>query len=140
MPFGKRPLCFKLKKQSIEALRRYPWGNSPDSEKMNYNMDIGHVSSVGVFPNGASPYSCEEMSGNVWEWTRSEYKAYPYPAESNKSELQAIESVDGTLSRVLRGGAFNLNQRDVRCASRSGLDPDLRPDNVGFRVVLSPLL
>jgi hypothetical protein len=39
--------------------------------------------------------------------------------------------------RVLRGGAFNNNPRNVRCAYRNNNDPDNRNDNIGFRVVLS---
>lgn len=39
--------------------------------------------------------------------------------------------------RVLRGGAFNNNQRNVRCAYRNRNDPDNRNNNVGFRLVVA---
>ena len=39
--------------------------------------------------------------------------------------------------RVLRGGTFNNNARNVRCAYRNNNDPDNRNNNIGFRVVLS---
>lgn len=39
--------------------------------------------------------------------------------------------------RVLRGGAFNNNPRDVRCAYRNNNDPHNRNNNVGFRVVVA---
>ena len=39
--------------------------------------------------------------------------------------------------RALRGGSFNNNQRNVRCAYRNNNDPDNRNNNIGFRVVLS---
>ncbi|HEX9971515.1 MAG TPA: SUMF1/EgtB/PvdO family nonheme iron enzyme [bacterium] len=38
---------------------------------------------------------------------------------------------------MLRGGSFNNNQRNVRCANRNRNNPDNRNDNWGFRVVLS---
>ncbi|MBW1781292.1 MAG: SUMF1/EgtB/PvdO family nonheme iron enzyme [Deltaproteobacteria bacterium] len=38
---------------------------------------------------------------------------------------------------VLRGGAFNNNARDVRCAYRNRNNPDNRNNNIGFRVVLA---
>jgi len=38
---------------------------------------------------------------------------------------------------VLRGGAFNNNRQNVRCAYRNRNNPDNRNNNVGFRVVVS---
>jgi hypothetical protein len=40
-------------------------------------------------------------------------------------------------TRVLRGGAFNNNQHNARCAYRNNNHPDNRNDNIGFRVVVS---
>ncbi|HUW94686.1 MAG TPA: hypothetical protein VMW58_02775 [Anaerolineae bacterium] len=37
---------------------------------------------------------------------------------------------------MLRGGAFNNNQRNVRCAYRNRNNPDNRNNNIGFRVVV----
>jgi hypothetical protein len=39
--------------------------------------------------------------------------------------------------RVLRGGAFNNNERNVRCAYRNRNEPDERNNNIGFRVVVA---
>ena len=44
-----------------------------------------------------------------------------------------------THRRVLRGGAFNNNENNVRCAIRNRNDPDNRNRNIGFRVVVSTL-
>ena len=86
--------------------RRYPWGDPPDSERMNYQMDIGRVSPVGCYADGASPYGCEELSGNVLEWTRSRFDAYPYPEDAaGRSDRENLSSA----GRVLRGGAFYLH-------------------------------
>ncbi|MEJ1374698.1 MAG: reverse transcriptase domain-containing protein [Candidatus Sedimenticola sp. (ex Thyasira tokunagai)] len=41
---------------------------------------------------------------------------------------------------MLRGGAFNNNQRNARCSYRNNNDPDNRNNNIGFRVVLSTLV
>ncbi|MBK8783146.1 MAG: SUMF1/EgtB/PvdO family nonheme iron enzyme [Anaerolineales bacterium] len=37
--------------------------------------------------------------------------------------------------RVLRGGSFNNNDRNVRCAYRNRNNPNNRNNNIGFRVV-----
>jgi hypothetical protein len=41
--------------------------------------------------------------------------------------------------RVLRGGAFNNNDRNVRCAYRNRNNPNNRNNNIGFRLVVSTL-
>jgi formylglycine-generating enzyme required for sulfatase activity len=38
---------------------------------------------------------------------------------------------------VLRGGAFNNNQRNVRCAYRNNNNPDNLNNNIGFRLVVA---
>jgi hypothetical protein len=38
---------------------------------------------------------------------------------------------------VLRGGAWNNNWNNARCAYRNNNHPDNRNDNIGFRVVVA---
>jgi hypothetical protein len=38
---------------------------------------------------------------------------------------------------VLRGGSFNNNDQNVRCANRNRNNPNNRNNNIGFRVVAS---
>jgi hypothetical protein len=40
--------------------------------------------------------------------------------------------------RVLRGGSFNNNAQNVRCAYRNRNNPNNHNDNNGFRVILRP--
>jgi hypothetical protein len=44
-----------------------------------------------------------------------------------------------TDTRVLRGGSFNNNQNNVRCAYRNNRNPNNRNNNNGFRIVVSTL-
>ncbi|MEN9503863.1 MAG: hypothetical protein RI964_3148 [Pseudomonadota bacterium] len=114
-----------------EPQRRYPWGNDISDEHLNYAMKIGQVTTPGVFPLGASPYGCEDMSGNVWEWTRSEKGDYPYPAVGTQVWKERTNG-ERTVC-VLRGGAFLNYQWDVRSSVRNLNGLDSRYDGVGFR-------
>jgi iron(II)-dependent oxidoreductase len=118
------------------AQRFYPWGNEIDHEKLNYEMKIGTVSAVGCYPLGRSLYGCEEMAGNVWEWTRSAYEKN-YPVKQSEW-LKRNDRAQKNARRVLRGGAFDFNDRSVRCAARGSDTPDYRDFGIGFRVVLCP--
>ena len=114
--------------------RRYPWGDKADPERANYDQTgIGTTSAVGAFPDGVSAYGVEEMSGNVWEWTRSRYKEYPYQADDGREDATGGDDV----SRVLRGGAFSYNVVDARCAYRDRSNPYFHSGDVGFRVVVA---
>jgi iron(II)-dependent oxidoreductase len=85
-------------------------------------------------------YGVEDLSGNVWEWTRSLGEDYPYPDDTESRAGREILQSTGEKPRVLRGGAFlNLPQR-VRCAVRGDLGARRADGFVGFRVVVSSLL
>jgi formylglycine-generating enzyme required for sulfatase activity len=114
--------------------RRYPWGEDPDPNRANYDeTGIDTTSAVGCFPGGKSPYGIEDLSGNVWEWTRSHWKGYPYNPADGRENLDAGNDI----RRVLRGGAFYLSTWLVRCASRDFITPGNRYWSLGFRVVVS---
>jgi formylglycine-generating enzyme required for sulfatase activity len=108
--------------------RAYPWGDAFEPSWCNsYELGIGTTTPVGTFPSGASPYGVLDMSGNVWEWCLTKWRDdYSSPVD---------DSPKGNEARVLRGGAFGDSAGFVRCTSRSGLNPDLRLRNYGFRVV-----
>jgi formylglycine-generating enzyme required for sulfatase activity len=114
--------------------RIYPWGNEADPDRANYyDTKIGSTSAVGCFPGGVSPYGCEEMSGNVWEWCRTKW-------QNSYADYQDDNDLEGDAARVLRGGAFSSDQSNARCAFRNWDDPSIRSDDIGFRVVVSPIL
>jgi len=54
--------------------RRYPWGDEWIEDCCNSEeIGIGKTSAVGIFPRGNSLDGICDLSGNVWEWTRSDY-------------------------------------------------------------------
>jgi formylglycine-generating enzyme required for sulfatase activity len=110
----------------------YPWGKHWDSKRAN--TWEGHTlrpTPVGVYPGGATPEGVHDLAGNVWEWTSSQYRPYPYRADDGREDLESEDR------RVLRGGSWLHDQRNARCAYRYGLIPDSFSGDVGFRVVVS---
>lgn len=98
--------------------REYPWGNAPpDNSKAIYNLDpnSGAPAPVGDRKDGASPFGCFDMAGNIWEWCEDWYE-------------------DGKF-RVVRGGSWVNHHYILRSAYRSCSFPDGRDNNVGFRCV-----
>ena len=99
---------------------------------------VGSTSAVGCFPGGVSVYGCLDMSGNVWELTRSEWGDYPYPRPGKKrNEREDLAGGDDRL-RVLRGGSFHYNRKFARCAFRLLNSPYYRFRGYGFRLAASP--
>ncbi len=118
--------------------RVYPWGNQPDPGRVNYaDTGVGATSAVGCFPGGASPYGALDLSGNVWEWCRTKWQESYHDYEGDDL-AGAGNDLEGDAPRMLRGGAFDGNERFVRCACRLRNNPDLRNPSVGFRLCVAP--
>ena len=122
--------------------RGYPWGDGFEPERADtFESGVGQTSAVGAFASGASPYGCEDMAGQVWEWTRSLWGSdfakpdfkFPYdPRDTEREDLAAPADV----LRLVRGGSWAYAYDGARCAYRRGFRPDYHGGNVGFRVVL----
>jgi formylglycine-generating enzyme required for sulfatase activity len=126
--------------------RVYPWGNEFDPSKANVEATgLGTTSPVGMFPEGAAPCGALDMSGNVWEWTRSFWgdgattteDGNPFdPMDVNRQTIQAPDSVQ----RVVRGGSFDSTRLLLSPSLRSSGSPRYHLPQYGFRLVLSRLL
>ncbi|MCP4288867.1 MAG: formylglycine-generating enzyme family protein [Gammaproteobacteria bacterium] len=115
--------------------RIYPWGNEITPELANYgDTGLGVTSTVGCFPRGISPYECEEMAGNVWEWCLDWFDENYY-SESPKENPPG--PVSGSF-RVFRGGYWGYDARICRSAYRIFGRPGDRGNNIGFRLLRTP--
>ena len=69
-----------------------------------------------------------DMHGNVAEWTRSDYKPYPYKECYNTMNNEAKKSV--------RGGSWRDRPYRATSSYRLGFNPWQRIYNVGFRIII----
>lgn len=113
--------------------RIWPWGNTWDVSRCNsIESGLRHTTPVGQYaPHGNSPHGIADMAGNVSEWCSSLQSQYPYQADDGREDT----NVSG--ARVVRGGSFLDEPREVRCAYRLGRLPNSRERTIGFRVALS---
>ncbi|MCA9938635.1 MAG: SUMF1/EgtB/PvdO family nonheme iron enzyme, partial [Anaerolineales bacterium] len=126
------------------SLREYPWGDAPTRAEIAAGLfrandeaaGIGNTTAVGSFPAGASPVGCLDLSGNVWEWTRSFYgKLRPYRLSPEYETTDPRNRKD----MFICGGAYYVNY--TGCSARYWLAPlNHFNDNSGFRVAVSPFV
>lgn len=110
--------------------RLYPWGNGPEPGFANYRAR--GTAPVGSFDCPPCAHGLADMSGNVWEWTRSPYQPYPFTPDDD------LETLRTEALWVMRGGSFGDPEQMIRAANRGGADPGARRAFIGFRVALVP--
>ena len=116
--------------------RRYPWGDqAPSSSLANLGQETFAPAEVGTLPAGASFYGCEQMIGDVWEWTASEFAPYPGFEMFPYAEYSATHFGKGY--KVLRGGSWATNAVAIRNTFRNWDHPQRRQIFAGFRCARS---
>jgi formylglycine-generating enzyme required for sulfatase activity len=111
--------------------RRYPWGDRFDAGRASGGYAAG-TAAVGQYAAGASPFGALDMAGNVWEWTSSLYRAYPYDAGDGR-EAPAARG-----ARVNRGGSWYYEAWYLRTTYRATADHVYRRiADLGFRCAAS---
>ncbi len=109
---------------------KYYWGNDMDGRYAWYsdNSDCRTHNVGDKLPNAWGLY---DMAGNVWEWC-NDWHDEDYYSRSPESDPQGPSSGDG---RVLRGGSWNNNPRNLRVSYRNWNSPGNRYFNDGFRCI-----
>jgi formylglycine-generating enzyme required for sulfatase activity len=85
---------------------------------------IGAPGPVGATPQNISPYGCQDMAGNIWEWTMTLYNP-------NLSDFH-----------VVKGGSWGYSIHHTKLYVRSACSVtipsrDYRAQGTGFRVVIN---
>ena len=123
-----RAACYDARRKTSNA---FPWGNTePDTAKANlFENGYWSVAPIGAFPEGANSYGCQQMIGDVWEWTTSDYVPYP----GFKSEFVEYNDKWFVNQKVLRGGSFATPQLHIRSTYRNFFHAHERWMISGFR-------
>ncbi|MCP4935125.1 MAG: SUMF1/EgtB/PvdO family nonheme iron enzyme [bacterium] len=132
----------KIKETELKPNRHpqadYTWLGKFDADKVNCKeTKINQRCGVGCFSEGKSVYGCQEMLGNVWEWTRSIDKPYPYDPHDGREDVERVKDDDWIR---LRGGAYYSNQGRARCGARDSYYPNYWSLELGCRLVVAPIL
>ena len=114
------------------TVRRYPWGDAPpDGTRANLWPVGGQPAPAGAFPAGASAWGVEQLLGDVWEWTASDFGPYPGFRPFPYPEYSAV--FFGPEYKVLRGGSWAVASDAIRNTFRNWDYPIRRQIFAGFR-------
>ncbi|MFJ9459674.1 ergothioneine biosynthesis protein EgtB [Kitasatospora sp. NPDC101447] len=112
--------------------RRYPWGDgAPGPQHANLGQRHLRPAAAGSYPEGQSPYGVRQLIGDVWEWTASDFRAYPDFRAWPYREYSEV--FFGPEHKVLRGGCFAVAPVACRGTFRNWDYPVRRQIFAGFR-------
>jgi formylglycine-generating enzyme required for sulfatase activity len=89
-------------------------------------FDDGEMITAHVDQYQPNYWGLKNMIGNVSEWTKSDYKAYPYVKSDNNPKL----------NKVVRGGNWRDHPSKASSSSRNQFKPWQKVMTVGFRVII----
>ena len=113
--------------------RRFPWGaTEPTPSLATLGGRALRPAPAGAYPASASAYGAEQLIGDVWEWTSSEFVPWP----GFKPMLYADYSAPFFHGdyRVLRGGSWAVGSSIVRPSFRNWDHPIRRQIFSGLRL------
>lgn len=111
--------------------RTYTWGWKWNPTLANTREgQILAPTPVGSYPETISPVGCQDMPGNVWEWTHSLHLPFPYDASDGR------ENPDDQRYRVVRGSSWIDPGMYARSAYRGRHPPDFFDYDQGFRIAI----
>ena len=125
----------------VVTTNRYPWGE--EWSEGQCNAGGAGTTPVTAHPAGASAYGCEDMLGNVQEWTATLWGTQPgQPQQSYRDRPDGGPAITDPAdlpaqARLAhRGGSYRSQPADLRCTARGNATPDSKVAWRGFRVAM----
>jgi len=110
--------------------RKFPWGNKFDARNLWCSVKQRRDGTAPVGERGISPYGCNDMAGNVWQWCLDWYDAEYITSEPCSNPTGPVAGQ----TRFLRGGSWIGSDPDNFSAARRIYDRPLsKLDFGGFR-------
>jgi len=118
---------------AAKARRAWPWGCAPPGPDLaNLGGQGLRPAPIGAYPGGASAYGAEQMIGDVWEWTSSDFT--PWPGFTPMIYRTYSEPFFGGDYKVLRGGSWAVAPSTIRPSFRNWDHPIRRQIFTGVRL------
>ena len=119
---------FTIRQLVYDVRDQYPPDLVPRDARYNDKKLV--TANVGSYKPNA--WDLHDMHGNVWEWTSSAYRPYPYSTGDGRSDISNIGR------KIVRGGSWYDRPKRCRSAFRLSYPAWQKVYNVGFRVVVEP--
>jgi gamma-glutamyl hercynylcysteine S-oxide synthase len=102
-----------------------------DADLANLDQLVFGTAPAGAYADGAADCGAVQMLGDVWEWTASDFLAYPGFKPFPYKEYSEV--FFGEEYKVLRGGAWATRRHTIRPSFRNWDLPQRRQLFAGFR-------
>lgn len=119
-----------LGNQPGQPFRRFPWGDEPDSARVD--MDALQMAQlpVSALPEGDGPFGCRQMLGTVWEWTSDQFLPYDGFSVDMYPYMSTLQFGD---HKVTKGGSCATSSMLIRGTYRQAYLPQRNDVYTGFR-------
>jgi len=115
--------------------RSYPWGSAaPDSTFGNFDFNRWDPTPVNAFPAGQSAFGVDDMLGNGWEWTSSNFAPFPGFEPFPFYRGYSADFFDGK-HFVMKGSSARTALCMLRPTFRNWFQPHYQYVYAGFRCV-----
>lgn len=120
--------------KSNGKMNLYPWGDDwAEGNANTKESKLAFPRNVDTNPKGATASGVLNLSGNVFEWTATDFSHYPGSDRQTPRE----SGYQGTY-QVVRGGSFDYPKEYAMTTTRVWVKPEDKGPSLGFRCAAEP--